>query len=215
MKFQFSPGMDRLQVRINDDTDESNPVKDVVVETTTTITVITNTVITKDEDDETVKKTYTFTELAELPKGYTYIPSSIKPEIQRVVPDEIHVVKEDETNNYVIPQDLMIGIYGRNFTVSRYEYNGETRVSYPIIKFGNDVEINKNKDADIELYVMDDSGNIMDGTLAMNQAPKSCRSSGGSQGIKIPTDYVDTNVSVVVTNPIRNSAELVFLLKKL
>ena len=159
----FTPEMDRIQVRINDDTDEGNPVKDVVVETTTVVTTIIKE--NEDGDEKIVEKTYTFTERAELPEGYTYIPRSIKPEVQKVVPDEIHVVKTGSNGDehYILPQDLMIAIYGKNFTISRYAVGDETRVSYPIIKFG-DVAINKNDNPAIELFVMDDSGNIMDGT---------------------------------------------------
>ena len=52
----FTPEMDRIQVRINDDTDEGNPVKDVVVETTTVVT----TIIKENEDgDENILKKHT------------------------------------------------------------------------------------------------------------------------------------------------------------
>ena len=57
----------------------------------------------------------------------------------------------------------MIGVYGKNFTVYKYVYNEETRTSYPTVSFG-DVAIDKNQNDKIELYVMDDKGNIMDGT---------------------------------------------------
>ncbi|NLZ54956.1 MAG: cell surface receptor IPT/TIG domain-containing protein, partial [Thermoanaerobacteraceae bacterium] len=62
----FSSDIDKLVVRINPNTEGSNPVKDVVVETTTTIIT---------EDGKSNEKTYTFTERAELPKGYTFISS--------------------------------------------------------------------------------------------------------------------------------------------
>ncbi|MGB4147870.1 MAG: cell surface receptor IPT/TIG domain-containing protein, partial [Tepidanaerobacteraceae bacterium] len=137
---QFSPDIDRLEVEIPPIDIGNEPVKDVVVETTTTIIT---------EDGKSNEKTYTFTERAELPKGYTFIPSRIKPEVQSVVPEEIHVVRKDGPyDEYIIPQDLMIGIYGKNFAVTRFIYNEETRVSYPIIRFGN-VEINKNQQPDI------------------------------------------------------------------
>ena len=44
----------------------------------------------------------------------------------------------------------------------RYVDADEIKTSYPIINLGN-VEINKNEDENIELYVMDDYGNILDG----------------------------------------------------
>ena len=55
--------MDRIQVRI-DDTDESNPVKDVVVETTTVVTTIIKEMkmVTK------IVEKHTLTERAELPE---------------------------------------------------------------------------------------------------------------------------------------------------
>ena len=186
---QFSPDIDRLEVEIPPIDIGNEPVKDVVVEMETEI--------------KTENNTYVFTERAELPKGYTFIPSRIKPEVQSVVPEEIHVVRKDGTyDEYIIPQDLMIGIYGKNFAVTRFIYNEETRVSYPIIRFGN-VEINKNQQPDIELYVMDDSGNIIDGTPGNELGSKILVII--PEGTKIPKEYVDTNVSVVVTNPVRNS----------
>ncbi|NLZ54115.1 MAG: cell surface receptor IPT/TIG domain-containing protein, partial [Thermoanaerobacteraceae bacterium] len=191
----FSSDIDKLVVRINPDTEGSNPVKDVAVETTTTIIV---------KDDPSNERTYTFTERAELPKGYTFISSRVKPEVGRTVPDEIHVVKKDGTDDeYIIPQDLMIGIYGKNFTVYRYVYNEQTRASYPIVSFG-DVELNKNKKDSIQLYVMDDSGNIMDGTPGSETGSKILAVIPAET--VVPKEYIDTNVPVVVTNPVRNSS---------
>lgn len=194
----FSSDIDKLVVRINPDTEGSNPVKDVVVETNTTIS--TN-VIT--EDGTSNEKTYTFTERAELPNGYTFISSRVKPEVQSIVPDEIHVVESGQTDEYIIPQDLMIGINGKNFTIYKHVYNEETRVSYPIVSFG-DVTINKNEKDSFQLYVMDDSGNIMDGTPGSETGTKILTVIPA--GTKVPKEYVDTNVPVVVTNPVRNSS---------
>ncbi len=187
----FSKDIDKLVVRINADTEGSNPIKDVVVETTTKI-------VTKDG------KEYTFTERAELPKGYTFIPSRIKPEVQSIVPDEIHVVKKDGDNDtYTISQNLMVGVYGKNFSVYKYVYNEETRASYPIVRFG-DVTINKNENDNIQLYVMDDKGNIMDGTPGSETGTKILAVIPADT--VVPKEYIDTNVPVVVTNPVRNSS---------
>ena len=64
----FSRDIDKLVVRINPDTQDTNLVKDVVVETTTSISTINNN--------------YTFTERAELPRGYTFISSRINRKLQ-------------------------------------------------------------------------------------------------------------------------------------
>ncbi|WP_213974711.1 IPT/TIG domain-containing protein [Tepidanaerobacter acetatoxydans] len=187
----FSPDIDKLVIKINPDTDESNPVKDVVVETATKIVTVT----------ENNKKEYTFTERAELSKGYTFIPSRIKPEVQSIVPDEIHVIKKSD-DTYTIPQDLMIGIYGKNFTIYKYTADSTIKATYPIVSFG-DVRINKNEDDNIQLYVMDDKGNIMDGSPGQETGNKILAVI--PKGTPVPKEYVDTNVSVVVTNPVRNS----------
>ena len=66
--------------------------------------------------------------------------------------------------------------------------------------------INKNDNPAIELFVMDDSGNIMDGTPGNESGSRILAIiPGASDGIRFPREYVDTNVAVVVTNPIRNS----------
>ncbi|GAQ25736.1 IPT/TIG domain-containing protein [Tepidanaerobacter syntrophicus] len=185
----FSPDIDKLAVKINADTNESNPVKDVVVETTTRIVIGSN------------EKEYLFTERAELPKGYTFIPSRIKPEANSIVPGEIHVTKKND-GTYVIPQDLMIGIYGKNFAIYKYTVDGAIKAVYPIISFG-DVKINKNENSNIQLYVMDDAGNIMDGSTGQEAGTRILLTI--PKDTKIPEEYVNTNVPVVVTNPVRNS----------
>ena len=173
----------------------NEPVKDVVVETTTLLFY---------EDGKSNEKNYTPLPNGQNFKGYTFISSRVKPEVGYTVPDEIHVVKKDGTDDeYVIPQDLLIGIYGKNFTVYRYVYNEQTRASFPIVSFG-DIELNKNKKDSIQLYVMDDNGNIMDGTPG-NETGSKILAVIPAETV-VPKEYIDTNVPVIVTNPVRNSS---------
>ena len=69
---------------------------------------------------------------------------------------------------YIVPEDLMVGISGRNFAVYRYTENNETKTSYPSVSFNN-VELNRNTDDSIQLQVLNNQGNIVDGTRQRNR----------------------------------------------
>ena len=189
----FSRDIDKLVVRINPDTQDTNLVKDVVVETTTSISTINNN--------------YTFTERAELPRGYTFISSRIKPEVTSIIPNEIHLARNESngTYTYIVPEDLMVGISGRNFAVYRYTENNETKTSYPSVSFNN-VELNRNTDDSIQLQVLNNQGNIVDGTTG-NEIGTKIRLII-PKDTPIPSEYIDTSVQVVITNPVRNSPDL-------
>lgn len=133
----FTPDIDKLDVNIPPIDIGDAPVKDVVVVTETRVVTENNT--------------YNFTERAELLWGYTFIPSKVKPEVQSIVPNEIHVIKDEDS--YKIPQELMVALYGKNLTV--YKYQGET--VYPIVSFGNykdpnSLVLNKNENKNLEFY---------------------------------------------------------------
>lgn len=187
----FSEHVDRLDIHINAITElGQSPVRDVVVETET---------ILKDGD----KPLYTFTERAEKPKGYTFISSRVQPEVQDIIPKEIYVEKKD--NEYIVPRDLMIGIYGKNFTVYEYVYGTNVGVSYPIVSFGEDKGFVLNKKNSAEFYVFDDKGEPLDGTSGNEVGSKILAVI--KAGAKVPEGYLDRNVPVIVTNPMRNSLE--------
>lgn len=124
-----------------------SPVKDVVIEIETMM--------------KTKNNAYTFTERAEKPKGYTFIPDTMQPEITSVLPDEIFV--EEEGNYFKIPYKTMIAIEGKNFLVTKKD--GKTK--YPTIRLNSDSgkrEFEEDKKENIEIYVQDKDGQILDGT---------------------------------------------------
>lgn len=157
------------------------------------VTAIIKTTIEYEEDGTTI----TFHEEVVKLRGFTFFPSSIEPVIENVVPDKIMI---DESNN--ITEDRMIAIYGKNFMIHKYEdVNGEDVVRYPVIKLGS-VVIDKNLDNDLQVLVMDNANNVLDGSLG--------REVGSKILLTIPEN---TNVgkpgtaNVEITNPMRFSKE--------
>ncbi|NLM12115.1 MAG: cell surface receptor IPT/TIG domain-containing protein, partial [Epulopiscium sp.] len=186
----FSKGLDRVTVRTPRVTDaDTNPVKDVVIETETVV---------KKKNGSTL----VFTERAVKSKGYTYIPSTVAPEITEVVPNLIQVQQNGSV--YQIPSDRYIAVYGKNFMIHKYtDENGNQIVRYPIVQLG-EITIDKNTDPDVFLKVFDAYGKELDG------------SSNNEIGTKIlillkegtPEEGVTLGkAAVTVVNPMRNSDE--------
>lgn len=185
----FSPGIDEMTVKTSQVTDaDTNPVKDVVVET--------ETVLTKRDGGNIVIR-----ERAELKNGYTYIASKIKPEIQSVVPNKIQLVKSN--GEYSIPQNRLVAIHGKQFMIHKYKrQNGEEVVRYPVVELGPEIVLDKNKNPEVDIKVLDNNGNILDGTKG-NEI-------GNKILITLPKGKSIANLGkthVKVTNPVRNSDE--------
>lgn len=188
----FSSNIDKMTVKTSQVTDAAtNPIKDVVVET--------ETVLTKREGGTIVIR-----ERAELKNGYTFIASKLKPEIKSVVPDNIQVVKSN--GELKIPENRMVAIHGDNFMIHKYtKQDGQEVVRYPVVELGSDIVLDKNKDSKADIKIIDNNGNILDGTQ------------GNEIGTKIliilPKGKTINNLGktyVKVTNPIRNSEEYGF-----
>ncbi len=164
----------------------TDPRKDVVVETETTLTRVDG-------------KTIVFRERAELKSGYTYIPSKIAPQITAITPDKIQVVAKDGA--WVLPEARLAAITGSNFAVTRFTTSqGEERVRYPIIELGADIILDKNTEPGLDLQVFDKSGREVDGT-ASNELGSRIR-------FVIPADASPGMLGktyVKVTNPIKHS----------
>lgn len=198
----FNNDLDRITLRAPQVTDaDTNPVKDVVIETETILTKVDGTTITIKE--RAVKE-----------KGYTFILSKVKPEITDAVPKLIQVVQNGGV--FQIPSDRYMAIYGKNFMIHKYtNEDGREVVRYPIIELGP-LKIDKNnpltdfanpnislkgKD-EVFLKVFDDKGRELDG------------SSGSEIGTKIlirleegtpPEGVLLGKAPLKVTNPMRNS----------
>ena len=198
----FNNDLDRLTVRAPQISDaETNPVKDVVIET--------ETVLTK-EDGSTI----TFKERAVKEKGYTFIASKVSPEITDAVPRQIQVVNNGGA--FQIPSDRYMAIYGKNFMIHKYtDENGREIVRYPVVDLDS-LKIEKNNPpedfadpsaslkgrSDVFLKVFDANGRELDG------------SSGSEIGTKIlirleegtpPAGVTLGKAPLKVTNPMRNS----------
>lgn len=194
----FSDALDRITVRTPKVTDaDTNPVKDVIVETETTFINGSVPVVT-------------IKERAEMKNGYTYIPGTVSPVINNVTPNLIQVVGPDEDGNYTIMQDTMVAIHGSNFMIHRYiDKDGREVVRYPIVEFGSEIGLNKNSkvnpgdppsNTSLNIKVFDGTGKELDG------------SDGNEIGerilVVIPAGSKVKNLGktfVRVSNPTRNS----------
>lgn len=197
----FTKDLDTVKVitpQINDA--EDDPVKDVVAEIETTFEI--------DEDgDGTTDSTIVIKERAELKDGYTYIPSKLTPDITEIVPKKIQV--EDNGSDYEVTDDILIGIYGENFAVHKYDDgSGDKKTMYPQIEIG-EVVLNKSfsteadYDPNVDIRIFNDAGEELDGT------------EGNEIGTKILVTIpkgttIDTigKTFVRITNPVRNSENM-------
>jgi hypothetical protein len=164
----------------------TDPRKDVVVETETTLTR---------RDDSTV----VFRERAALSKGYTYIPSKIVPQILSMSPDKIQV--SSSAGHYVVPEDRMAAITGSNFAVTRFiNAAGEEIVRFPIIELGPELILDKNSRPDLYLRVFDKNGREVDGTESNELGSRILFIIPGNSAVNtLGTNYLK------VINPIKNS----------
>ncbi len=133
---------DKLYIKTKtiDGDDLKDPIKDVVIEITTTI--------------KTEGEKYIFTEVTTLPKGYTFLPSHQDPQIDKITPDQIQV--EESGSDYETKDKTMLSIQGKDFNVFRYVENGDMKTNYPKVVIGgsdeDSAEIIIEKDADGRVY---------------------------------------------------------------
>ena len=191
----FSPEMDKLNIMVSPVTiDDGNYIRDVVVETETTLKYDTGQ--------------FVFTERAELPQAYTFIPSTVKPEVISMIPFEIFIEKGQD-GKYRIGQDLLIAISGKDFLIHKYNDEIEGFVTrYPIIQFSNaasKVVLDKNSNPNLRVYVEDSGGNILDGTAGNEIGTRIVAVIPA--GTEVPEAFIGTAIPVIITNPIRNSSK--------
>lgn len=201
----FNNDLDKITVRAPQITDaDTNPVKDVVIET--------ETVLTK-EDGNTI----TIKERAVKINGYTFILSKVKPEITDAVPKQIQV-----TNNngaLQIPSDRYMAVYGKNFMIHKYtNADGREVVRYPIVELGPNLRIDKNNPSedfndpnkslngrnDVILKVFDSTGRELDGSSGSEIGTKiliKLEEGTPATGVALGKAYIR------LTNPMRNSKE--------
>lgn len=186
---ELNSALDKIKVRTAQITiGDTNPIKDVVVETTTTFT--------KSNGDKIVIR-----ERAERKSSYKYILSTIQPEIISITPEKIEV--SPKGLEYEIPEDRMFAIYGKNFMLHKYrDDEGKEIYRYPRIQIG-DIVIDKNENPDLYVRLFNDKGAELDGTenneigtKILLKLPKGARVSKA------------TKETLTVQNPMRNSMVL-------
>jgi hypothetical protein len=190
-EYSFSKALDKIKVNTQPITDaDSDPIKDVVVETETIIKLkgYPNNIVLKDK--------------AIMENGFTFIPSKIEPDIQQVVPQKIQVVKDGDKYKISNDEDRFIAIYGKNFFIHRYTKDSKEKIRYPIIELGNSIRLDKNTHPNIDIKIFDKQGNELDGSEGNELGSKIL--------IKVPKDSTITNIGKTWTkiiNPVRNSDE--------
>lgn len=192
-EYNFTDALDTISIITPQISDaETSPVKDVVIESITTLTL--------QSGEKVVIK-----ERAELKKGYTYKASKLTPKVNSVTPDKIQVTKITD-GDYKIDENRLIAIDGENFLIHKYiKADGTESVRYPIVEIGNDIRLNKNNNGDksnpdLELKVFDKLGNELDGSVGNEVGSKIL--------VYLPKDTKITlpgKTFVKVINPIRNT----------
>ncbi len=173
----------------------TDPVKDVQVEIITTITEIGS------------GKEYVFKQTALKEDGYTFLPSTLTPEITSITPETIQAIQSGAY--YKLKEETLFAIKGGNFLVERVVENNVVITRKPMVLFkkekGN-IDHNKyqlgffpavdtaNPNDEIrykyeeddpatvldnggtpikmEMTVLDDAGNIVDGTIGNDVGTK-------------------------------------------
>ncbi|CAH2215089.1 IPT/TIG domain-containing protein [Tepidibacter aestuarii] len=188
----FTNALDKISIITPQVTDaEDDPVKDVVIETITTIKI--------DGKSDVVIK-----DRAELLKSYTYIASTMTPVVNYITPDKIQVEKISPIQ-YDLKEDMLVSIEGNRFLIHKYTKDDGTEVvRYPVIEIGNDIRLNKNNNGldsneDLYLKIFDRYGRELDGSQGNEIGTRII--------VKIPKDSSVTNIGktfVKVINPVKH-----------
>lgn len=182
---QLNSALDTITVRTAQVTiGDTNPLKDVVVEVTTTFI--------KENKEKIIIR-----ERAEKKGSYRYILSTIQPEILSITPEKIQITPKD--SEYEIPEDRMVAIYGKNFMLHKYREDGKEIYRYPRIQIG-DIIIDKNENPDLYVRLFSDKGTELDGTENNDIGTKILLKL--PKGAKVSKA---TKEAVSVQNPMRNS----------
>lgn len=140
---KYSEDPDNLFVitgSINDAADD--PLRDVVIETTTVI--------------EAGGTTYTFKQGVTEADGYEFVPSSVEPTIDSVTPELIHV----DAGTLNMKENTMLAIKGSNFMVNKYtDGDGDVQLNYPVILIQNETTLGDDN------FILLFDKNAVDGSL--------------------------------------------------
>lgn len=199
--------------QISDAAIAADPVQDVILEIKTIIT------------DASTAETFIFTQQVVKENGFTFVKSYEEPVISDAVPDKIQVVLDDGT--YETKEEMYIGIYGNNFTVTNYNDSSLGHIMhYPAVDLGGYLYFRR--DGNLATDVYDRWGNEIDGASmeVYNNNDVVNGSTGNDTGnrilIKIPAglklkdasgteisgaDLINILTYVAVTNPRKESSD--------
>lgn len=192
----FEQNIDKLNVRMPSITIEEELKADVVIETETII---------YDGATEVAR----FPEKTILSKGYTFVPSKIRPkDIKSIAPPFIQVV--NTPSGYETYKKLTIGIQGENFLINSYKSGGQTITHYPVVQIGS-IVIDKNKGqitsngqttsmSGLNFWVLDANNQILDGTEGHELGTRIV--------FELPAAIRVQEIGkqpITITNPIRNA----------
>ncbi len=178
---------DYINVRVGENLDSENLVKDVVVEIVTKITY---------KEDGITKATEIF-ETFTLKNGFIYEPLDYIPKITSIIPDKIPV-----DNNYEAMAGLKLSIVGENFLLYRYtDGEGNIKYKYPKFDFGGQFTIDPNKE-DIEMKILNKQGIEIDGTEGNELGTKILLTIPSGKILK-NQDVINNLLDFKLTNPIR------------
>ncbi|SCG81796.1 hypothetical protein DW1_0175 [Proteiniborus sp. DW1] len=177
---------DYINVRVGENLDQQNLVKDVIVEI--------KTIIEYEENGDT-KKSEVF-ETYTLKDGFTYEALDYVPRITSIVPDKIPV-----DNNFEAMEGLKVSILGEKFLLYRYkDGEGNIKYKYPKFDFGGQFSIDPNTE-DIQMRILDRQGNEIDGTEGNDLGNKILLTI--PSGKKVKEDVLNSQLDLKITNPIR------------
>lgn len=177
---------DYINVKVGENLDQQNLVKDVIAEITSTIVY--------EENGET--KTTEVFETYNLKNGFTYEPLDYVPKITSIVPDRIPV---DSSLNAM--KGLKVAIIGENFLLYRYkDADGNIKYKYPKFDFGSQFTIDPNEE-NIQIKIVNKQGNEIDGTDGNDLGNKILLTIPADK--KVKEDMLNSQLDLRLTNPIR------------
>lgn len=191
-KYSFSTNGDKITIKTKGTTDDiSDYAKDIKIITETRITTADGTYLLIENDIYKDK--------------FQYESSKIEPEVKSIMPQQIFV--EETAEGLRLKEDTLILIEGKNFFIQKYDDDlKKPHTSYPVILLANGIKIDKNANDKLEVTILDDKGNVLDGSEG--------KQLGSKMIIKIPKVGAYTNEDirlgtsdVKVTNLIKNSSE--------
>ncbi|HWP98394.1 MAG TPA: IPT/TIG domain-containing protein [Syntrophomonadaceae bacterium] len=186
---------------------KDNPVRDVVVDITTTLTV-------------SATEAYTFRALAAKENGFTFIKSYTEPVITKATPDKIQVEQQVDLS-YKTKDEMYVGISGSNFIVSKYTdpVSGQVVVHYPAVDLGGKLYFRREGNDASNVYdrnsvlitgaTMEVYNNqaLVDGSTGNNTGNRILIKIPAALAVDVTSAQVNTPIKILITNPKKDSIQ--------